>query len=689
MKVLLASISFATPYQPQREFLALGYLHAYAQADPEIAARATIVHRTYDPALLGPEEIASRIAAEEPDLVAASCYVWNTPDVLRTMQALKRRRSQVRVLLGGPEVSYHYERVLRQHLQVDWIGVGEGELTFRELLRAELGLEGPAHEEIAGLGQRRVRTPFLPAPRPYLADLDQLPSPYLSGVMDLDPVRQGALYQTARGCPFVCSFCDYGRNQPYHEFSLARVRAELEHFARRGAKVLFNVDPTFNYRKHRAAELLQLAIDLDLRALHWIEIFPTLLDDELTSLLERSPLVFLGVGIQTTNPRSMRAVRRVWQPDKVAPLLDRLQGRPNVITSYEMIMGLPDDTLQDFKDTLSWTYARRPADLKSFNLAILPRTPLESEVERYRIEFDPEVGHEVLATSTMTRDEVARGKAINDWHRLFQSLFLRLTRWIARPAAEVIEDWAFRAHDLGYSRAEIEALHTHRIEPAVVEELAQLWQRFVADHCEAEHRVDVSAFAREQLRYHLYRRRRTWTSAFLADVRDLYFGEPYAALHRVDLVKAAAVPEVARRPFAPDVAERAPWLPSDVDLRAFAFDLNDLHRTLAREAVERLAPRAVQALLFTDPRTGAARVLEVDEATIAFVERLDGRRTLRDIQRELEALFGPRTAAALPALRRQLEREGLFTPQSYAESSAAIGRATWRSAFPEAHRSYH
>lgn len=689
MKVLLASISFATPYQPQRQFLALGYLHAYALDDPEVAQRVAIVHRCYDPSLLGPEEIAERIAAEGPDLVAATCYVWNTPDVLRAMQALKRRRSQVRVLLGGPEVSYHYARILRQNLHVDWVGVGEGELTFRELLRAELGLDGPPVEEIAGLAQRKVRTPFLPGPRPYLAELDQLPSPYLSGVMDLDPVRAGALYQTARGCPFVCSFCDYGRNQPYHEFSLARVRAELELFAARGAKVLFNVDPTFNYRKHRAVELLQLAIDLDLRALHWIEIFPTLLDEELTSLLERSPLVFLGVGIQTTNSRSMRAIRRVWQPERVAPLLDRLQGLPNVITSYEMILGLPEDTLEDFKRTLSWTYARRPADLKSFNLAILPRTPLESEVERYRIEFDPEVGHEVLATSTMSREEIATGKAINDWHRLFQSLFLRLARWIERPAADAIEDWAHRAHAEGFSGPVIEDLHAHRIEPAVVEALALLWRRFVSDHCEAEHRADLGAFAGEQLRYHLYRRRRTWTSAFLADVRDLYFAEPYPALHRVGVVKAALVPEVARRPFAPTLAERAPYLPHDVDLRAFAFDPNDLHRLTERAAVERAIPRAVQLLLFPDPRTGAARAIEVDEAALAFVERLDGVRTLAEIQQELAELFGPRTASAVPALRRMLEREGLFTPPRYTENPASLGRATWRSAFPEHYRSYH
>lgn len=688
MKILLASISFATPYQPQRQFLALGYLHAFALDDHEVAERVEIVHRYYDPSLLDPDEIAERMAAEEPDLVAATCYVWNTPDVLRATKALKRRLSSVRILLGGPEVSYHYARVLRQHLHVDWVGVGEGELTFRELLRAELGLPGPAVHEIAGLAHRNVRTPILPAPRPYLAELDLLPSPYLSGVLDLDPVRSGALYQTARGCPFVCSFCDYGRNQPYHEFSLERVRAELEWFSARGARVLFNVDPTFNYRKHRAVELLQLAIDLDLRALHWIEIFPTLLDEELTELLIRSPLVFLGVGIQTTNPRSMRAIRRVWQPERVAVLLDRLQGRSNLVTSYEMILGLPEDTLQDFKDTLSWTYARRPADLKSFNLAILPRTPLESEVERYRIEFDPEVGHEVLATSTMPKEDVTLGKSINDWHRLFQSLFLRLTRWIDRAAGEVIQDWTFRAHAAGLD-AHIDEMHSHRMDAELIERVATVWRLFVADHCEAEHRTDLSAFAAEQLRYHMYRRRRTWTSAFLADVRDIYFAEPYAELHRVPYIGLAAVPERARRPFTSTLAESMPRLGCDTDLRAFEFPLEDLHRRLKRHEVERLAPRAVQALLYTDPNTGAGRAIEVDAVTVALVEQLDGLHTLAEVQRVMQQRFGSVSAAAVPALRRMLERVGLFDRPRYADHAISRGRAMWKSSFPEAHRSYH
>ncbi len=388
MKVVLVSISFTTAYTTTSHFLSIGYVHAHAITDELIGPNTDIVHNYYDSSCQSAHEIASAIATEKPDLVGLSCYVWNTNDILAVSAELKKMLPELRIVLGGPEVSYHYEDILQKSPAVDWVVVGEGEWTFRELLRALLQGEEKNLSDIDGLCVRQGGKPVLSKPRAYEKVLDKFASPYLTGVMDVCSMRGGVSYQTARGCPFVCSYCDYGRNQPYFEFSMERVRGEFDYFKANDARILFNVDPTFNYSHARAEAILGLGIELDMHAAHWFEVFPTLINQDLIDLIDKSHLCFIGCGIQTCTPETMRNIRRVWKPAKVAPMLDKIKYKKNVILSYEIIMGLPGDGIDEFKHTMSWTYAREPADIKSFNLAILPRTPLSSQIEKWDITYD-------------------------------------------------------------------------------------------------------------------------------------------------------------------------------------------------------------------------------------------------------------------------------------------------------------
>lgn len=141
--------------------------------------------------------------------------------------------------------------MLRENSHVDYIVFGEGERTFTELVK-HLMTGSPGLAEIDGLAYFGVDgEPVANAPRAFEKDLDLFPSPFLSGVLDIDSRIGGANFQTTRGCPFTCTYCDYGRNQPYHEFSMARVRAELQWFKDRDARALYCVDSTFNLKKDR------------------------------------------------------------------------------------------------------------------------------------------------------------------------------------------------------------------------------------------------------------------------------------------------------------------------------------------------------------------------------------------------------------------------------------------------------
>ena len=203
MKVVLASVSFTSPYTAQRRMLSLGYIHAQAISDPVIADAADIVHKFYDCSIHPHDQIAERILEDDPDVIGFSCYVWNTPDVLGVCAEVKKRKPEVKIILGGPEVSYHYARILAQNSAVDWVAVNEGEETFRELLRGLI--EGGSTEEIAGLAWRKDGEAFVASPRPYCKDLDSLASPYLTGVLDICDIRGGARieggFEVCEGAP--------------------------------------------------------------------------------------------------------------------------------------------------------------------------------------------------------------------------------------------------------------------------------------------------------------------------------------------------------------------------------------------------------------------------------------------------------------------------------------------------------
>jgi len=683
MKILLASVSFTTPYTPQRRFLSLGYLHAHAAADDVIGPRTDIEHEYFDPSIRNPEEIAQAIVAKRPDVLGFTCYVWNTQDVLQICEHVKRQRPACKIILGGPEVSYKYVKVLDSNPAVDWICVNEGEETFREFLRALLTDGEEATKSIAGLAYRGPDgVPNLPEPRPYLKDLDILPSPYLTGVLDVCDIRGGANYQTARGCPFTCSYCDYGRNQPYYEFSLERVEAEIKYFKAHDARILFNVDPTFNYSRKRAEAILDLLIQNDVKAIHWFEVFPSLINNDLVELLDKSYLSFVGVGIQSANKETMRNIRRVWKPDKVAPLLDSLKFRKNIMLSYEIIMGLPGDGVQDYIDTMSWTYEREPADIKSFNLAILPRTPLEKEVEKWGIEYDPDIGHEILKTDFMTHQDVLLGKAVNDWHRILQKTFFLLHRITKRAAGELLRDWAWKVYHAGH-HGSIPDLQVHRIDTALVEALADLWQDFVAEQCAAAGVTDVSEPLRDVLRYTFFRRSRTWASAFFADVRDIYFNEPYPELHRFYTVTAETLPDAPA-----DTASAVPKLGGEVDRHEFAYDMNELYPLQDVHEFAAAKPRATEYVFFMTPEHGAGCGIVIDDAARCFLELVDGQRSVAQIAEILEREQSPEMAALAPALHAGFAATGIFDRPRFL-TDFEDGKITWQSCFPEVYRAYH
>jgi len=353
-----------------------------------------------------------------------------------------------------------------------------------------------------------------------------------------------------------------------------------------------------------------------------------------------------------------------------------------VMVSTEIIMGLPGDSVADYKDTLNYAFEREPADIKAFNLAILPRTPLEKEVDKWGIEYDETNGHEILSTNWMTGYEVLIGKALNDWSRMLQRLVHMLVRLIDRKGGEIIEEWAYVASEGGF-HDRIPELRTHRIDAELVETMATHWEDYVRKQCEYAGIPDVSAPLKAEFQYHFFRRARTWAAAHFGDVKDVYFNMPYPGLHRFYDASAAKLPQ------ADDVTgSETPALGGNVNLAVLAYDMDDLYTLTDAESLAAAEPKETEYAFFMTPDTGAGCGVIVDDGARGFLELADGTRTVDEIGERLAEQFGAEVGGNARRIYRALKDSGMFDKPRFL-SDPEGGTINWESCFPEVHREYH
>lgn len=399
--------------------LALGFLKAYADADAEVRAawEIELYHRCLD---ADPAEVVDRIDRAGADLVGFSCYSWNLRAVQQVVSRLARA-GRPWVVLGGVEVTPRPADVLRKTRNVDFVVVGEGEQTFRELLR-RLGRDGAGAErdlgDLEGIAWRdgtavRVNPPRLP-----IADLATIPSPYLEGSYG-ETVRRIATVpvETARGCPFRCTFCFEPRGfTTMRAFPLERVKQELSCLARLGVAEIEFFDTNLNYDRRRAVEILRFLGTLRRRTRYRFELRAELIDEDQCRAL--APLAFFAeVGLQSTNPRALAAVKRptdlakfaagvrallrasIYRPCSYSPLAGVL---------IDVMVGLPHDRAADILRTFDYAFGLVPSRIGVAITKVLPGTELHDDVMRgkFRYQVDADADHVVRATATLSKQEV-------------------------------------------------------------------------------------------------------------------------------------------------------------------------------------------------------------------------------------------------------------------------------------------
>lgn len=372
--VLINLVSIHPYPSPQSIPLACAFLKTYAQGS---AASVKLVDF-----FLGqdPATCAAELAEPLPVAVGFSMYLWNRDLSCKIAAELRRSHPAVKLFCGGPEVTADPESVTQLGI-FDFVIIGEGEVPFLSL--CQILASGGDYSKIPGI--------LLPgsaplSPPPPLADLDKIHSPYLTGVIDTH-ANPGILWQLSRGCSFTCDFCFDSRGiHGVRHFSLERLKAELLHFAATGVRQIFVLDSTFNLNQERAKKLLRM-IKRNAPDIHFhFEVRNEFIDREMAKLFAQIACS-LQIGLQSADREVLRVVGRSFDRADFTAKVGMLN-ESGAVFGFDLIYGLPGDTLNGFRGTLDYALSLYPNHLDIFPLAVLPGTRLAARGVSLHMKWD-------------------------------------------------------------------------------------------------------------------------------------------------------------------------------------------------------------------------------------------------------------------------------------------------------------
>ncbi len=399
-------VAFVDVSSPGYRSLALGYVRAYAQADPrlgEVAFTTLELDTTVDAWW-----IAYRVLALEPDVVGFSVVCWNARTVYEAARVIAAARPGVRIVLGGPEVGPIAEEVLAENPAVSAIVRGEGEATFADLVAAYL--KGHDGSRVEGVTVRREDGRIVSAPdRRPIEDLDTIPSPYLTGVL---VPREGTAYiEGYRGCPHRCGYCYEGKGSTrVRRFSDERIAAEVAVIAGApGVSAFSFIDPVFNLTPERLRWLSDVLAPYAARGtrLHTIEVDIERVGAEEAALLARAGVVSVETGPQTVGVAALDTCRRALDREAFRAGIDACRDA-GLSVECDLIVGLPGDTFDDVLDGVRFVLDCDPGVMQLSTLHVLPGTDLWERAAQLALAFDPVPPHEVISTAQLGFSDLRR-----------------------------------------------------------------------------------------------------------------------------------------------------------------------------------------------------------------------------------------------------------------------------------------
>lgn len=347
--------------------------------------------------------VERNIILSKPDVIAFSCYIWNIQFILSISSDLKKALPNVKIILGGPEVSYDAIRILDKHEYIDYIVKGEGEITFPKLV-GYLSDKNPMPD--CGVAMRDADK-IIDAPYSPLPDFSQIPFPYNdSNIKEFD--EKIIYYETSRGCPYNCKYCLSGERGNVRFKDIETVKKELKFFSDNKIPLVKFVDRTFNADKKRAGQIWEYISSLKTQTRFHMEITGELLDEETISLLQgvNPENLQFEIGVQSTNPQTLLAINRKCNVDKLFKNIKLLLDNTKIHIHLDLIAGLPYENFESFKKSFNDVLSLKPHVLQLGFLKLLKGSAMRNECDEYDISYRENAPYEIISNKFISADEL-------------------------------------------------------------------------------------------------------------------------------------------------------------------------------------------------------------------------------------------------------------------------------------------
>ena len=402
MKVVLAAINAKYIHSN----LAVYCLKAYAKPfKNQIHIKEYTINNQIDAIIGGLYE-------EKPDILGFSCYIWNIDMICEVARELRKVLPNTKFWAGGPEVSYDAKEFLKKNPCFDGVMVGEGEQTFLELLehyaehkRVLSSIKGLVYREGTAVIENEERE---------ILDLSQVPFPYEE--ME-DFTNKIVYYETSRGCPYSCSYCLSSVDRRVRLRGKELVEKELQFFLDKKVPQVKLVDRTFNVNPVHTMFIWEYLKEHDNGVTNFhFEVSADILREQELALLKtlRPGLVQLEIGVQSTNPKTLEAIRRKMDLTTLKKAVEKVKEGGNVHQHLDLIIGLPYEDYKSFRRSFNEVYAMKPDQLQVGFLKVLKGSYMAECCEKYHILYRDHAPYEVLATEWLTFDEVLQLKIIEE-----------------------------------------------------------------------------------------------------------------------------------------------------------------------------------------------------------------------------------------------------------------------------------
>ena len=361
-----------------------------------------------------PDDILKGIYRDHPEVLCISCYIWNISFVRELVPDLKKILPQVEFWAGGPEVSYDAVEFLKKNPAFFGVMVGEGEETFHELAGYYIerkpetlsGIRGVAFRD-ENKGRDIVHTGWRE-----LMDLSKVPFAY----SNLTEFKNRIIYyESSRGCPFSCSYCLSSIDKKLRFRDIELVKKELQFFIDNKVPQVKFVDRTFNCKHDHAMEIWRYITENDngITNFHF-EISADLLRAEELALMKtmRPGLIQLEIGVQSTNPQTIKAIRRTMDFEKLKGIVEQIHSFGNIHQHLDLIAGLPYEGYDSFHKSFCDVYALRPEQFQLGFLKVLKGSHMMEMTGEYQILYKDREPYEVLSTAWLTYGEILRLKMV-------------------------------------------------------------------------------------------------------------------------------------------------------------------------------------------------------------------------------------------------------------------------------------